>query len=302
MAADVQEKPLSRGLEIGANVSHERECFVFNATSQDQAVAAIIAKTSIFPVTYTTIQGSTTYTFNRGSVSANPIGDGNLANSAQTWDGRVKYQLVGFINIPYQTGDSVTTFEIGFKSENVKFNPNGTTSTMIYAASPLAATDVPNFGGLINVTKDSVEGVDLDFPTLTWSETHYIADADVTVGYRNALYAVANAPINDDTFKNFAAGEVKFLGVTGTRRFAGGDWELNFKFAASPNTTTLQIGGLTGGTITSITKGGWDYVWVHYVKQVFTFGSGTYLLQVPQSAYVETLYEESDFSTLGIGT
>jgi hypothetical protein len=37
------------------------------------------------------------------------------------------------------------------------------------------------------------------------------------------------------------------------------DWEIPFKFAASPNATDLTVGDITG-----IEKKGWEYLWVRY--------------------------------------
>jgi hypothetical protein len=37
------------------------------------------------------------------------------------------------------------------------------------------------------------------------------------------------------------------------------DWEIAFKFAASPNATDLTVGDITG-----IEKKGWEYLWVRY--------------------------------------
>jgi hypothetical protein len=122
-------------------------------------------------------------------------------------------------------------------------------------------------------------------------------DSSVTNAYKGALYALATSPVNNASFKGFAAGEVKFMGVEGSQRGKGGDWELNFKFAASPNTTSLTI-----GTITSIVKKGWEYVWVGYEESVDTLGSDKARAVKVRDVYVERVYDTSDFSTMGIGT
>lgn len=290
MSATVAEKNISRELAVGADNSRTRECFVFNATREEDAVAAIMADTTTFPLTWTTTQNSVIFNFVRSTVKVKDFDDGNAPHS--TWEGSVDYVLQGFqVNAPYQTGDNLTTFEIGTQTVNKKFSEDAPTTFP-------AAGSAPNYGHLINVTPDGVEGVDVDVPTLVLSKTFYYADADVTTAWIEDVWAVACNPINDDTFYDFAAGTLKFLGVSGTRRFNGGDWELTFKFAASPNVTGLTIGSITG-----IAKTGWQYLWIDYKKDEITYASTKLKYAwVAEFVYVHTVYGSSDFADLGIGT
>ena len=73
------------------------------------------------------------------------------------------------------------------------------------------------------------------------------------------------------------------------------DWEISFRFAASPNVTGLTIGEMTG-----IDKKGWEYLWVRYADAEDATAKA--LVKLPIAAYVEKVYEEGDFSQLGIGT
>ena len=57
-------------------------------------------------------------------------------------------------------------------------------------------------------------------------------------------------------FSRLAAGECLFLGASGSKPGAD-DWEITFRFAASPNRT-----GITVGDIAGISKKGWEYLWV----------------------------------------
>jgi len=50
--------------------------------------------------------------------------------------------------------------------------------------------------------------------------------------------------VNQAAFKGFAAGEVLFLGASGSKR-GDGDWEITFNYAASPNVTNLPVGSIT---------------------------------------------------------
>lgn len=151
----------------------------------------------------------------------------------------------------------------------------------------------PDFGGAIGVTLDSVEGVSITVPVFNFSETHYVDDSSVTTAYKAALFA-ATGKVNNAAFKNFSKGEVLFLGASGSKRGTE-DWEITFKFAASPNVT-----GLTVGPIAGIDKEGWHYLWVRYAKE--DDAAAKRMIKKPIAAYVERVYEYGDMTTLGIGS
>ncbi|MFN4261629.1 MAG: hypothetical protein ACK4RK_20290 [Gemmataceae bacterium] len=70
------------------------------------------------------------------------------------------------------------------------------------------------------------------------------------------------------------------------------DWEIIFRFAASPNATDLTVGDIQG-----IEKKGWEYLWVRYADAE----DENTLVKQPIAAYVERVYDYGDFSLLGIG-
>ena len=73
------------------------------------------------------------------------------------------------------------------------------------------------------------------------------------------------------------------------------DWEITFRFAASPNVAGLQLGNIAG-----IDKEGWHYLWVRFADE--EDNAAKVLIKKPIAAYVERVYEYGDFSGLGIGT
>lgn len=150
----------------------------------------------------------------------------------------------------------------------------------------------PNFRGAIGVTPDAVEGIDVTVPVYHFSETHVIPSSLVTLGYKAALFFLTGR-VNGSPFKGFAAGEVLFLGASGSKRGAD-DWEISFKFAASPNAVGLSVGNITG-----ISKAGWDYLWVRYEDAEDTVAKA--LVKRPVAAYVERVYPWGNFASLGIG-
>ncbi|HYD00135.1 MAG TPA: hypothetical protein VEB22_02830, partial [Phycisphaerales bacterium] len=113
-----------------------------------------------------------------------------------------------------------------------------------------------------------------------------------TSGYKGTLFALTGRT-NSGGFRGFAAGEVLFLGASGSKRGDTGDWEITFRFAASPNATGLSV-----GTITGVAKKGWEYLWVRYadVQDATTKA----IVKRPAAVYIERVYEAGNFGALGI--
>jgi len=153
-------------------------------------------------------------------------------------------------------------------------------------------------GGLIGVTGEgTVEGCDITIPVYNFSETHYIDDSDVTQAYKVAI-AKLTGKTNQATFKGFAAGEVLFMGASGSKR-SHEDWQITFHFQVSPSFTIANGNALTIGTITNVEKLGWEYMWIRYRQA--PVGSLKMLGQVPVAVYCERVYDAGDFSALNIG-
>jgi hypothetical protein len=215
----------------------------------------------------------------RGQIACSPIHDSH-------YEVIVRYERITQDQIAPATGGSTFSFETGGGTSHIT---NSLETIAAYAPPGLTA---PDFKGAIGVTDDAVEGADITTPVYQFAETHYIADASVTDQYKGSLFALTGRT-NDDAWRGFAAGEVLFLGATGTRRTAD-DWEITFRFAASPNVT-----GMTIGEITNITKGGWEYLWIRYQSTID--GTANAVVKRPRAVYIERVYYSGDFSGLGIG-
>ncbi len=203
----------------------------------------------------------------------------------QTWVGTCHYAYG-------PVSDNEYTFEIGGGTNKI-------TQSLGTTAYPLAGLTAPNFAGAIGVTKDSVEGVDVQAPTYTWSETWGFSNAQITDAYKATLFQLTNAPVNSLPWRNFAAGEVLFLGASGRQKnlppFSTQlPWQITFKFAASPNANDIMV-----GPIGPITKLGWQYLWTRYAD--FDDVASQALVKQPLAVYVETVYDSSDLNLLGIG-
>jgi len=152
--------------------------------------------------------------------------------------------------------------------------------------------NAPDFKGAIGVTADAVEGVDITLPVYSFSETHYLADSVVTNPYKGILFMLTGR-VNVAAFRGFQPGECLFLGASGSKRGTE-KWEISFKFASSPNRAGITVGGIGG-----ISKKGWEYMWVRYAD---TEDAGAKaIVKKPVAVYVEKVYEDGDFSLLGIG-
>ena len=140
-----------------------------------------------------------------------------------------------------------------------------------------------------------MEGVDITVPVYSFSETHSLDPTVVTEVYKGTIFSLTGK-VDSDTFRGFSPGEVLFLGAAGTRRGTGSDddWEITYRFAASPNRSNIPV-----GDITVPAKKGWEYLWVRYADTEDPAAHA--LVKQPVAAYVEKVYDEGDFSLLGIG-
>jgi hypothetical protein len=204
--------------------------------------------------------------------------------SNDTWKVRVAYDkarrlLVNEFNFE---------FDIGTQSQTITQSK----ATVRYRAPLVGLPNAaPDYKGAINVQDGRVGGVQAEIPTYTWSETHILPASDVTEAYKTTIYNLAGTK-NNATFRLKAAGEVLFLGARGSLRNED-EFSLSFNFAASPNIANYNVNGML------ITKKGWDFLWFAY--QDYAAGANNPLKQ-PVFAYVEKIYEDTDFSLLGIGT
>ncbi len=260
MPITIDERFDSRGATESSDPTAEL-IFVVQGTDNDLQVRSLVAATA--PDTYLELV--------RHSFSIETVGAG-------IWECKVRY--VEFSSESQFTFDTAGgTQHITQARENVQ-----------RVAAP--GFDAPNFYGAIGVNADRVDGTDVTVPIFSFTETHYIRNHLITGAYKLALFQLTGRA-NDGGFKGFAKGEVLFLGASGSKR-GFDDWEITFRFAASPNAVGLTIGSITG-----INKEGWHYLWVRFVDDEDTAAKA--LIKRPVAAYVERVYDYGDFSLLGIG-
>lgn len=209
------------------------------------------------------------------NIEVNPLGNG-------IWEASVPYK--GYED------ETQYTFETGGATAHIT---QSLATVGVYPPVVIPLRPPPDFQGAIGVNGDNVAGVDVTIPAFNFTITKRFDAEDVTGAYKLALF-YATGKTNNATFQGFAAGEVLFLGASGSRTGMK-QWEITFKFAASPNAVNLPVGNFT---VTE--KKGHDYLWVRYADAVD--GDAAALVKRPVSAYVERVYESADFASLGVGT
>jgi len=158
------------------------------------------------------------------------------------------------------------------------------------------ALGAPDHKGAINVDKDgNVLGVDRVTPAYFFYEKHFMRNSKVTTAFRGRI-ALNTGKVNSDTFRTLRPGECLFMGGTGFQQGTSLEdfWEITFNFSALPNRTNVKV-----GDITVATKRGWDFLWVAYGEKPDT-STPPKIIKFPEYAYVEQIYEDVAFSSLGI--
>jgi hypothetical protein len=289
MPITVEEKYDSRQSTTGSN-AQVTLTFIAHGSDDDLAIKAAVE--DFAPETYDDLP--------RQSVQIEPIAE-------EYWDASVRYaesssSSSGGSSTPDPGSDEYTyNFDTMGGTQHITQSLNTVGS---YADSSIPSA--PDFHGAIGVSNangnSEVQGVDITVPIYNFSETHYLTTEQVTPEYKGTLFQLTGK-VNNAAFRGLAAGECLFLGASGTLHgtefndgtSGGGDWEITFRFAASPNKTGITIGSITG-----ISKKGWEYLWVRYADAEDMDAMA--MVKRPVAAYVEQVYQEADFSVLDIGT
>lgn len=157
------------------------------------------------------------------------------------------------------------------------------------------AATAPDYKQLIGVNKDDVEGADIVIPALKVS-VHFNHPAAIITIARIKYLADITGLVNSATFLTFAAGEVLFLGASGSEG-TDAETEVTYQFAMSANAASLTI-----GDVANIVKKGHELAWIKYKDAVDTVGSDDLPVKQPEFVYVERVYGTVDLAlALGFG-
>jgi len=215
----------------------------------------------------------------RQDIQPRELGGGN-------WDFTVQYGVMGAHDPDNPENSTTWSFEINTETTHI-------THGLEHIESWPAGT-APDHKGAIGVQDSgggkTVEGCDIYIPIFTWEETHWVDYTVITPAYIQTLESLI-ATTNEGPFRIWGEREILFLGVSGSKR-AESPVGLTYRFAKSRSRTNMTI-----GTITSVDKKGWEYLWVEYEKA--DDGSNN-LTARPKAVHVERVYDDGDFSDLGL--
>ena len=261
----------SREFTVGENPSYATNWTVMG--TEDRTVAEGVA-TAATPATVSTSNG----TLFRQAVSGRET-------APETWSVDVRYGPLK----PPQPGD--WSFQFDFTGGKEKI-----TQARQHVQSYGRPNETPpDHHGAIGVKEDgTVEGCEIVVPQATFSETWQFAAASITGDYKQAIYNLVGT-MNQSSFRGCAARRVLFTGASGSRAARNPDvFEVHFKFSVGRHRTNVTIGAITG-----IAKEAWDYLWVEYEHAIHDAARRP--VRRPVAVHVERVYEEGDFSILGIG-
>lgn len=277
MATTVTEKWESRAGSVSGKSPGLELVFTITGTTDDAtAEAALVAELVA------------SYNPYRGLVADQP----RIERIGQdAWLARVQFGELE----PTDTGD--VTFEGDTSGGSTHITQSLATVSAYKSAAYGGTVGVNDFRQGIGSTPDSIEGVDILTPVFRFTVSKKVAVASVTSAYLATLFALTGK-VNNANYQpyslspTFAAGELLFEGAR-WRQANQDAWNFTYRFAGSPN-----VSGLTVGDIGPITKAGHDYLWFRYADQ-----ENTTLKQLCKraiAAYVERVYEQADFSTIGL--
>lgn len=196
------------------------------------------------------------------------------------------------VTIPYgvPTTGTAGSVHLSFDTTGGTIHITASKQTIAAYGSGAAIADHQQAIGVTGPDKDP-EGSDIVIPVLKLTATFRHSQGVITLPQIKNL-ARWTGKVNSDTFLTFAAGEVLFLGCTGSE---GTDQptEIQYHFACQENLTNLSIGGITVAN-----KLGHHLYWIQY-KPAIANNAGT---RQPKAVYVERVYDTLPMAaSLGFG-
>ena len=192
---------------------------------------------------------------------------------------------------PIEGADSGDEPDSNFTPGSLAWDTTGGTERRTQAISERVLGDDAgaDFGGAINVSGTSVQGIDVVVPSMRYSET-WIMPLNIGLSYEYVANVFRlTGTVNKEKFRAFAAGEALFLGA---RAQWSGDQPyvpVTFEWNCRPNDDKYSLKGLP-----DTLKKGWEYVWVIYEMD----NVGNTRLQRPRSYVFDTVYKDGDLSLL----
>lgn len=151
--------------------------------------------------------------------------------------------------------------------------------------------DAPDFHSAINVSGDSVQGLDVVRPGLRYSETWIIpVQVAISCDFVGVVYRLTGS-VNQAAFRCFAPGEVLFMGGRGQWNGDQPYVSVTFDWEARPNVDDFYVKG-----IAQFPKEGWEHVWIMYQPE----SNAGSLIRKPIAAYKNRVYHKANWAGLGM--
>ena len=149
-------------------------------------------------------------------------------------------------------------------------------------------------GGLINVTSDGANGVDVEFPVLNFSIARLHPKGFFGLPFLAFASTFTGLP-NTVPWRGFGSGTVRLTGIDGSEDTGEDHDEVIYSFQASPTIQNIVIESPLGD-ITVPEKLGWQYL---HVQSVERHDPATGLTSfVPHTAHVDELTDGVDINGL----
>lgn len=196
------------------------------------------------------------------------------------------------VTAPYGQNDrSVGSYTLTFDTSGGTVHIIGSKETI----GKYPASAAPDYKQLIGVNKEDVEGTDIVIPALKIS-VHFKHPAAIITLARIKYLASITGMVNSAAFLTFAAGEVLFLGASGSEG-SETETEVTYQLAMSSNITGMSI-----GDVASIAKKGHEALWIKYKDAVDTPDATALPVKQPEFVYVERVYDTVNLAlALGFG-
>jgi len=263
MAIICKEKPDSPQYSLAGSASSARSTWLIMGTTDKATAMSTLQATA--PTAFQDIP--------RRSVTVDCL----LSFDPGVWLGTVQY---GYRNVAETSGTSFRQFDTSGNYEHI---------TQAIANIANYPSGAPDHKGAINVTDHGVEGVDVLFPKFDFTEIRF--HDSIPSDYEATLYNLTRH-VNLYYYMGYAPGELLFKGASGSSR-GRDNYEIHYKFSASPNVTGYAIGDITG-----IDKKGQEYLWVEFEDQEDE--TAHRMVKIPRAVHVEQVYPYGNLELLDL--
>ena len=274
-----------------------RHVYVYNADDENAAIAAIRSD----PKYTTAVVDNQTLTIS-GFSQAERIAPRKFLIDIEysSEDEQDKELDIGSFRVSFDTTGGTTNRKLSIKT--IESGASGHFLGYDFGIHPKTPTD---FKKSIGVSSDGeVSGVEIPNPVFKFEITKRIENATITLAWIRSVKNLIGKT-NSESYLGHEKGELLFLGIVGgnevkvTTEETTQSTEVTFRFSSGENIHGLEL----GSDLPPVTrKGAWEYLWFFFEEQPLYDEEGTVvaLLPVATQWFLEQVFEEGDYTILGI--